>query len=438
MDGGDIGLLSIGILLGLIYLGMHIGVALMLVSFGCVALLKSPTVAVRMIGGAASDSISEYLFGVVPLFILMGMFVTTSGIGRDTFDIIGYAFRKMRSGLGVATVGANAVFAAITGVSLASATVFTKVAVPELVRNGYQKGFSLGLVAGSSVLGMLIPPSLLMIIYGVLAEESVGKMFLAGVVPGILLAAVFCVTIVVTAKIAPQRIFAGNAAAQGGRDETAGSILRKALPIGSLIALVLGGLYGGIFTPTEAGAVGAMGALVIALFRRTLTPSSTWHILVETGYVATSVLFLVIGASFYSRMLTLSGLPLDLTNWITELGLGPIQFVFLYVFVVLVMGCIIDSVSIMLIMLPIVLPVIRHMGLDPIWFGVVTVIAVEMGLITPPFGLSVFAVKATVNDDKVSVRDIFRGSFPFLIGMFATLSVLIFAPILVTWLPALI
>jgi len=435
MDGGDIGTLSVVVLLILIYLGMHISVALMLVSFVCVAFLKSPEISVRMIGGAAADSISEYLFGVIPLFILMGMLVTISGIGRDTFDIISYGLRRMRSGLGVATVGANAVFAAITGVSLASATVFTKVAVPELVRNGYSTSFSLGLVAGSSVLGMLIPPSLLMIVYGVLAEESVGKMFLAGVVPGLLLAGVFSLTIIVMARLMPHRVFAGDGTPTHARAESTGSILRKAVPIASLIALVLGGLYGGIFTPTEAGAVGAMGALVIALIRRSLTRSSFRSILVETGYVAVSVLFLVIGASFYSRMLALSGLPMDLATWLTDLGLGPIAFVSLYVLVVLVMGCIIDSVSIMLILLPIVLPVIRHMGLDPIWFGVVTVIAVEMGLITPPFGLSVFAVKATVNDDRVSIGEIFRGAFPFLIGMLITLLLLFLMPGLVTWLP---
>lgn len=435
MDGGDIGALSVVVLLVLIYLGMHISVALLLVSFVCVSLLKSPEVSVRMIGGAAADSISEYLFGVIPLFILMGMLVTISGIGRDTFDIISYGLRRMRSGLGVATVGANAVFAAITGVSLASATVFTKVAVPELVRNGYSSSFSLGLVAGSSVLGMLIPPSLLMIVYGVLAEESVGKMFLAGVVPGLLLAGVFSLTIVVMARLMPHRVFAGQAAATDDQTESTGSILRKAVPIATLIALVLGGLYGGIFTPTEAGAVGAMGALVIALIRRSLTRESFWNILVETGFVAVSVLFLVIGASFYSRMLALSGLPLDLATWLTDLGLGPIAFVSLYVLVVLLMGCIIDSVSIMLILLPIVLPVIRHMGLDPIWFGVVTVIAVEMGLITPPFGLSVFAVKATVNDDRVGIGDIFRGAFPFLIGMLITLLLLFLMPGLATWLP---
>ena len=322
MGGIETGLISVVVLLALIYLGMHIGVALMLVSFVCVSAMKNPDIAIRMISGAASDSLREYLFGVIPLFILMGMLVTLSGVGRDTFDVIGYVFRKFRAGLGVATVGANAVFAAITGVSLASATVFTKVAVPELSRNGYRNRFSLGLVAGSSVLGMLIPPSLLMIVYGVLAEESVGKMFIAGVVPGLMLALVYAIIIIGMAHLMPRQVFETTHYRDDFYDETPSSIAKKAFPIATLILLVLGGLYGGIFTPTEAGAVGAMGALIIALLRQTLTGETFWQILVETGHVAVSVLFLVIGASFYSRMLALSGLPLEITNWIVDLGFG--------------------------------------------------------------------------------------------------------------------
>ena len=435
MGGIEIGLISVVVLLALIYLGMHIGVALMLVSFVCVSAMKNPDIAIRMISGAASDSLREYLFGVIPLFILMGMLVTLSGVGRDTFDVIGYVFRKLRAGLGVATVGANAVFAAITGVSLASATVFTKVAVPELSRNGYRNRFSLGLVAGSSVLGMLIPPSLLMIVYGVLAEESVGKMFIAGVVPGLMLALVYAIIIIGMAHLMPRQVFETTHYRDDFYDETPSSIAKKAFPIATLILLVLGGLYGGVFTPTEAGAVGALGALIIALLRQTLTGETFWQILVETGHVAVSVLFLVIGASFYSRMLALSGLPLEITNWIVDLGFGPVAFIFMYIALIIVLGCIIDSISIMLIVLPIVLPVAQFLQMDLIWFGVVTVIAVEMGLITPPFGLSVFTVKTAADNPDVSVQEIFAGAFPFLIGMFFVLVVLVFVPDLVTWLP---
>jgi C4-dicarboxylate transporter, DctM subunit len=429
----SIGLLAIGLMLTAIYVGMHIGAALIVTSFVGVALLKSPDVAARFVGAAASDAIRDYLFGVVPLFVLMGMLVSVSGVGRDTFDVFQWMLRRVRGGLGLATVGANAVFAAITGISIASASVFTKVAVPEMMRHGYTPRFAVGVVAGSSVLGMLIPPSLLMIIYGVLAEESIGRMFIADIVPGLLLAIGFCIAIVAMAYCKPHLV--GSREALEGSEqqttETAGTAARKLIAIAALIALVLGGLYGGLFTPTEAGAVGAAGAFVIALKRR-LTPAKLWNVLVETGFVSVSVLFLIIAASLYSRMLALTGMPGAVTSSIGELGFGLWGFLILYVLIVVVLGCIIDSVSIMLIMLPIALPVARTFGIDIVWFGVITVVAVEIGLLTPPFGVSVYTVKAALNDPRISVKDIFIGSAPFVATMVVVLAVLMAFPSLST------
>lgn len=434
MTGIEIGLLAIVLMLAAIYFGMHIGVALMLTSFLAVWLLKSPELAARMVAAAANDSIRDYLFGVIPLFVLMGLLVSVSGVGRDTFDVFEWLLRRVRGGLGIATVAANAVFAAITGISIASASVFTKVAVPEMIRHGYTPKFSVGVVAGSSVLGMLIPPSLLMIIYGVLAEESIGRMFLAGVIPGIVLAIAFCLMIVAMAYGWPSFI-GGHGAAKGlAIHETWGTAVIKLVPILVLIVLVLGGLYSGLFTPTEAGAVGAAGALAIALVRRRLDWSKTWRVLVETGHVSVSVLFLILSASLYSRMLALTGLPAGITQVITGLGLGAHGFLALYILIVLALGCIIDSVSIMLIVLPIVLPIARAFGMDIIWFGVVTVVAVEIGLITPPFGISVYTVKATLNDKAISIKDIFKGSFPFVLCMLAVLVLLVIFPSWSTWL----
>src|SRR3546814_407213 len=228
---------------------MHIGLALIFTSFATVWLMRSSEIAARFVGAAANDAIRDYLFGVVPLFVLMGMFVSVSGVGRDTFDVLQWLLRKLKGGLGLATVGANAVFAAITGISIASASVFTKVAVPEMMRHGYTPRFSVGVVAGSSVLGMLIPPSLLMIIYGVLAEESIGRMFLAGVLPGILLALAFCSVILGMAYFWPKAMFTVGAArsADEGDTETWGSAAVKFFPIMLLVGLVLGGLYSGLF-----------------------------------------------------------------------------------------------------------------------------------------------------------------------------------------------
>ncbi len=431
-----IGIAAIVCMLAGIYFGMHIGIALIATSFVSVWLIKSPEVAARFVAASANDAIRDYLFGVIPLFVLMGMLVSVSGVGRDTFDVFQWLLRRIRGGLGLATVAANAVFAAITGISIASASVFTKVAVPEMIRHGYTPRFSVGVVAGSSVLGMLIPPSLLMIIYGVLAEESIGRMFIAGIIPGALLALGFCVLIVGMAWLVPHKVGTPEALAGvgAGIEETPLTAAVKFVPILLLITLVLGGLYAGFFTPTEAGAVGAAGALVIALVRGRLTWRKLWQVLVETGFVSVSVLFLIIAAMLYSRMLALTGMPSAVTEGITNMGLGPWGFLFMYVLIVIALGCIIDSVSIMLIMLPIVLPIARAFGMDVVWFGVITVVAVEIGLLTPPFGVSVYTVKSALNDPRITVRDIFAGSFPFVLMMVVVLAILAAFPSLSTWL----
>lgn len=438
MSSVEVGLASVFLLLFFVYVGMHIGVALMLSSFISISMLKSTDIAIRFAGSAATDTLREYTFGVIPLFVLMGMLVSVSGIGRDTFDVFGHLLRRVKAGLGVATVAANAVFAAITGVSIASASVFSKVAVPELIRHGYSPQFAVGVVAGSSVLGMLIPPSLLMIIYGVLAEESVGRMFIAGLLPGIVLAVVFALMIVAMAIARPSLVFSQNTGQVQIPMLSGSELVKKSAPILLLITLVLGGLYGGFFTPTEAGAVGAMGSLVIAISRRSIDLKKFWQLLVETGNISVSVLILVIAASLYSRMLALSGLPGAITTLITQLGLGSYGFLFVYIAVVILLGCIIDSVSILLIMIPIVLPVAKAFELDLIWFGVISVMAVEIGLLTPPFGLSVFTVKSALNDPTISVNQIFKGAFPFVIGMLVTLLILIFVPALSTWLARMV
>lgn len=434
MSGLEIGTVAIIAMLILIYVGMHIAIALMTVSFGAIAALRGPELATRMVSAAANDSLSSYLYGVVPLFVLMGLLVVISGIGRDTFDVFQHFLRKLRGGLGIATVGANGVFASITGVSIASAAVFTKVAVPEMRRHGYTPRFSVGVVAGSSVLGMLIPPSLLMIVYGVLAEQSVGRMFIAGIVPGILLALGFIITIGLIAWLRPS--FMEQADYQldtaDEHEPTLAELMTKLVPILTLMLLVLGGLYSGFFTPTEAGGVGACGALVLALVKHRLNWRSFYGVLSETGHVAVSILFLILAASLYSRMLALTGLPMNIAQWVTGLELGVYQFLAVYLLVIILMGCIIDSVSIMLIVLPIVLPIAQYFGLDLIWFGVITVIAVEIGLVTPPFGISVYTVKASLNDDSVPIQEIFKGVMPFFFAMLVGLVVLTAFPSLST------
>jgi tripartite ATP-independent transporter DctM subunit len=424
--------LSLLAMLLLIWCGMHVAVVLAMVSFFGVWLIKGdPGVAANLLAQGASDAIASHIFGVVPLFVLTGFLVAAADVGKDAFEVANQLCRRLRGGLGVATVAANAVFAAITGISIASAAVFTRVAVPQMRRFGYRSGFATGVVAGSSVLGMLIPPSLLMILYGFLANQSVGDMFTAGIIPGLLLALAYTVGIVALAYLRPGLVFAGGAApALAEQDELMplATLLRKLLPSLAMIVLVLGGLYGGLFTATEAGAVGAALALLIALGKRKLNSRSLWGVLTETGHVTVAVSFLIICASIYTRMLAMSGMPQFLVQSMAAAGLGSTAFLLLYVAVVIALGTIIDSSSIMLIVLPLMLPIAEQFGMNLVCFGVVTVMAVEIGLLTPPFGLSVFVIKSTLDDPSVSLGDIFRGTAPFTLMMFGVLMLLLAVP----------
>jgi tripartite ATP-independent transporter DctM subunit len=430
MTGLEIGFLTLAGMMLLVWLGLHVAVALGLTSFVGVWLLKDDLgVATSMLAQGASDSIASHIFGVVPLFVLMGFLVSIADIGKDAFEVANQGLRRLRGGLGIATVAANAVFAAITGISIASAAVFTRVAVPEMLRYGYKPGFATGVVAGSSVLGMLIPPSLLMILYGFLAEVSVGAMFMAGVVPGLLLAVTYSIGIMLMARFWPAYV--------GGRREGdaagvtlmgGGEMAAKLLPILLLIGVVLGGIYAGFFTATDAGAVGAAGALAIALWKRKLDGKKFWQVLVETGHVTVSVSFLIIGASLYTRMLALSGVPQFLVGEISAAGFGPFAFLAIYILLIIILGCFIDSSSILLIVLPLMLPIASGFDMNLIWFGIVTIVAVEIGLLTPPFGLSVFVIKSTLNDSTITLRTIFMGAMPFAFIMLMTLILLVIFP----------
>ena len=425
-----IGLAAIGFMLALILAGAHIAVVLILLSFLGIWLIRdNPTVAIRSLALAADGAINRYLFGVVPLFVLMGLVVDIADIGRDAYRVAAWMLQRIKGGLGMATVAANAVFASITGISIASAAVFSRVAVPQMVANGYNNRFALGVVAGSSVLGMLIPPSLLLIIYGVLAEQSVGALFLAAIVPGGLLALVFGIGIYLMATLHPKMVMQSDrpTVIEG---ETWGTALMKLIPIASLVVIVLGGIYSGVFTPTEAGAAGAAAAIVVALAKGSLTLRRFWRVLVDTGLVSVSILLLIIAASMYSRMLTLSTIPQQATMMFAELGLGLMGFMLVYLVLVVLMGMILDSTSIMLILLPLALPIVTELGGNLIWFGIVTVIAVEIGLLTPPFGLTVYVVKATISDRNTTLGDIFVGTLPFVVMMTLVTLILTFVPAL--------
>jgi tripartite ATP-independent transporter DctM subunit len=432
MDPLTIGMLSVLAIVVLVYLGLYIPVALGLVSFLSIWIMSGKSIlAFNFLKIVVGDGVTEYNFATIPLFTLMGLLVSKARLGRDIYDVMNSVFRKVLAGIGMATVGANAIFAAITGSSIASASVFTKISVPEMLRYNYNKRFAVGVVAGSSVLGMIIPPSAMLIIYSFVAEQSVGDMFLAGIIPGLILTAVYIVAIFVMARVWPSYV-GENISAEELPAMERGEMIRKAWPVLALILLVLGGIYTGWLTPVEAGAAGASLALIVALVRRSMSRAEFWETLVETGHITAAILLLITMASFYSRMLGFAGLPNQLDTLLQTWDLSFFQIMLIYVALMLVLGTLLDTASIILIVVPLFITLVESMGLSLVWFGIVTVIGAEIGLLTPPLGISCFVIKSTLNDPSITLKDVFLGAMPFAFLMLLVLIVLIQFPILST------
>ena len=437
IDPTTLALISVGLVFALILLGVHIGVALAAVSVLTLWLITGKfSIAVSLLQTTAYSAVMDYVFAVVPLFVLMGLFSTVSGATRELFTSAQVVLGRVRGGIGIATVFANAVFAAITGVSVASAAVFSKVALPEMQRLHYDRQFSLGIVAGSAILGMLIPPSVLMIVYGVLTEQAIGKLFIAGILPGLVVTAVLSLGIWAMVLVTPRL---------GGRLEEVRrldvrTVLRAAVApwaVLALVVLVMGGIWGGLFTPTEAGAVGAAGGfLLIVIKRAQLTLRGLWQVLLDGGQTTASIFLLLICAQMYSRMLTMSGLAGQVTHWVSALPIPPIFIVFGFIVVFVFLGCIIDSTSIILLTIPLMHPIALKLGYHPIWFAIVSIVTIEIGLLTPPFGMVVFAMKSALGDE-VQVEEIFAGAIPFILMLAAALAIIIAFPRLSTFLPSL-
>lgn len=442
MDPVVISGIMIILLIFFIFLGVYVGVTLALLSFlGIWWVTGDFEIAARLLGTTSFQAIMDYTFGVVPFFVAMGLLANVSGASSDLYTFFGLLTRRIRGGLGIATVFSNAIFAAITGVSVASAAVFSKVSLPEMLKAGYQKNFALGIVASSSILGMLIPPSVLFVLYGIISEEAIGRLFMAGILPGLVLTTIYSTGIFIMATLKPKLVMTQETESSCKTQEKIGTVrVSKAIlncsGILLLIIVTLGGIWGGYFTPTEAGAVGAFGALVLGLVKRRINPSGFWKVLLETGITTAGIFFLLCAAQMYSRMLAIGGLVQWLSELVMALNVSPIIVILLFLLIFMVMGCFIDSCSIMLLTLPIMLPVVAKLGYDLIWFGVVSVMTIEIGLITPPFGMVVFSMKTSLGEEA-SIDDIFRGSYPFLFMLAIAIAIIILFPSLSTWLPRL-
>lgn len=430
MSPVEIGIASVIAIVVLVYMGVYIPIALGLVSFVSIWVMRDNfDLAMNLLKIAVGDSVMEYTFATVPLFTFMGLIVSKAGLGADIYEVMNTGFRRVKGGIGMATVGANAVFAAVTGSSIASASVFSKVSVPEMLSYDYNPRFAVGVVAGSSVLGMIIPPSAMLIIYSFVAEQSVGDMFLAGVIPGLMLAAAYVVAIWAMGRITPAFV--------GGRPGEMewigiGEIAAKTLPTLGLIVIVLGGIYTGWLTPVEAGAAGALVGLIIAWARGRMTLRGFWEALLETGHITAAILFLITAASIYSRMLGLAGLPNQLGELLDQSQMTFFWIMAAYVALMIFLGTLLDTASIILIVVPLFLPLIEPMGLSLVWFGIVTVVGAEIGLLTPPLGISCFVIKATLDDSRITLKDVFIGAFPFAVVMLIVLIILIRYPALST------
>ncbi|HEX5287052.1 MAG TPA: TRAP transporter large permease [Polaromonas sp.] len=437
MEPTSIALITVGFVFVLVLLGAHIGVALALLSvIGIWGITGKLNVAISLLNTTAYSAVMDYVFAVIPLFVLMGILATLSGATRDLFSAAQVLFGRIRGGIGIATVIANAIFAAITGVSVASAAVFSKLAIPEMERLNYDRNFSYGIVAGSAILGMLIPPSILMIVYGVLTEQSIGRLFAAGVGPGLLVTAILSLGIWLMVFFSPR--LGGQLEKLPPMDwNTAVRTAVKPWGVILLVCLVLGGLYGGFFTPTEAGGIGAAGAMVLVIINRKFSWKAFVEVLTEIGRTTASIFLLLIAAQMYSRMLTISGLATKMSEWAAGLPVPPMVIILMFLVVFLLLGCIIDSVSILLLTIPIMFPVIIKLGYDPIWFGMVSIIAIEIGLLTPPFGMVVFAMKSSLGS-SAKIEDIFLGAWPFILMLVLALGFVIAYPAISTWLPSVI
>lgn len=437
MDPTVIGLVTFLLLVILVFLGMHVAIALALMSFLGVWLAVGDLImSMSILSNTAYYAVNDYTFAVVPLFVLMGMFTILSGASFEIYNAFHVLLKRIRGGLAMATVGANAVFATITGVSVASASVFSKISIDPMIRLKYDKKLALGSVAGSSILGMLIPPSLMFIVYGMIAQESVGKLFIAGIIPGIILSITYCVGIFMMATIKPNLVGGQQAIeTQKGLSKEDIQTLGKPLGAAVLVVVMLGGLYGGWFTPTEAGAVGAFGAFILVLAKRKFTIKKLWETLVETSYTTASVLLLLISAMMYSRMLAVAGVLEELNTFLHSLAVPLMLLIVIFLLIIIILGMFLDGVSILLITMPMMLPFIQDAGFDPILFGVLVVMAAEIGLLTPPFGLVVYSMKSSLGD-KASIEEIFVGAFPFIIMMLIVIGLILLFPPIATWLPS--
>ena len=423
-----IGFLS---LFGLMMLRVPVGIAMGTVGvLGFGYMIGDITPALKLLAQSPIRTATDAEFAVIPLFLLMGAFASASGMSRELFRASNTFLGHLRGGLGIATIAACGGFAAICGSSVATAATFSKVAYPEMRQFGYPQSFATGVIAAGGSLGIMIPPSTVFAVYGLITEQDIGKLFIAGIVPGIIAVGMYIATINLMAFLRPG--FLPKTPRHSWAERKAA--LRDVWAVILLFIFIIGGLYAGMFTATEAAGMGASGAFIIAVVRRKLSRADFWRCLVESLRTTAAVFTILIGALIFGYFLTITQVPQKLTVFLTGLGLGPYGVLVLILLMYLVLGCIMDAMAMIILTVPIVFPVIQALGFDPVWFGVVIVMTVELGLIHPPVGMNVFVIKSVIRDVKLST--VFYGVMPFVLTDIVRLAIIISFPILATWLPS--
>lgn len=432
MDPVTVGILGCVLLVILLFLGMPIAFVMMFVGFTGLWALSSLDAALPKVAETVWGVANNYPYTIIPLFILMGSFAGSGGITRELYNAFDKWARRLPGGLGIATIGACAAFGAVSGSSVAAAAAMGNVALPEMRRFGYDPKLGCGVIAAGGTLSFLIPPSLGFVVYGMLTEQSIGKLLISGILPGLLMSGAFIACVIVLVGMNPA-LAPRSTEKVTFRDKLIA--LKGVWEVLLVFCIVMGGIYLGFINPTEAGAIGATALFIIVIIKRKLTKQNMFAALLEMARISIMVLFLVAGATLFSYFLALSTIPTAVSTWIAGLGVSKYIILVIIVAIYFLLGCFLDSVSMMVLTLPVIFPVIVAIGFDPVWFGVLLVLMMEAGLITPPVGLNIYTIAGIAPD--VPMGTIFRGATPFLLPIIATAIILTIFPQIATYLPSL-
>ncbi|MPZ56252.1 MAG: TRAP transporter large permease subunit [Rhizobiales bacterium] len=432
MSAQWIGILALAGLFALIVLRVPVAIAMGLAGVIGYAAIDGWDRAFIAAGLTPYDLTDKYDLSVVPLFVLMGAVATRSGMSAELYRAANAMFSGLRGALAMGTVGACAGFGAICGSSLATAATMTRVAIPEMRRYGYDERIATGVVASGGILGVLIPPSVVLVVYAIIAEQGVPQLFAAALFPGLICAALHIVVIAAIGFLQPYRLPTSQPMPFGERLRALSGLWKMVI----LFGIAVGGIYSGFMTPTEAAGVAAFAAIVIAVATRTMDFRSLVEALLETIWTTAMLFVIVIGAFLFSYFMALTQLPNAVTGWVQALGVAPWVVILMMVAFYVVLGCFLDAISMILITVPVFLPLALGIGYDGIWFGILVLVAVEIGMITPPMGLNIFVIRAQMPD--IALGDVFRGIVPFLAAHFALIALLMLLPSLALWLPSVL